>query len=135
MKEMKIVIVGGGGREHAFAVAFKKSKFVSKILAIPGNPGISKIAECKNIPINDLENIVRASQDFSADLVFIGPELPLVLGLKDKLDQVGIQAFGPTYQAAKLEGSKIFARNFCNKYEIPQPSYFICNTQCIICNM
>ena len=123
---MNILIVGGGGREHAIALAFSKSELVKRIVVAPGNPGIEEFAECKHIPVDDLDGLCILAKEIKADLVFIGPELPLVLGLKNKLDQISIQSFGPSKEASRLEGSKIFAREFCTKYHIPQPKYFKC---------
>ena len=114
---MNIFVIGGGGREHAITWALRKSKLVKRIVIAPGNPGIEKIAECRNIAIDDLNNLTKTAKEIKADLVFIGPELPLVLGLKNKLDELGIKAFGPSLEAAKLEGSKIFSRDFCKNIE------------------
>ncbi len=123
---MNILIVGSGGREHVIASTFIRSPLVKRVVVSPGNPGIKEIAECRNIPVDDLDGLVKLSIEIKADLVFIGPELPLVMGLKNKLDILSIKTFGPTLEAARLEGSKIFSRNFCKKYKIPQPHYFEC---------
>ncbi len=123
---MNILIVGSGGREHAITSILLSSPLTKKIIVAPGNPGIEEIAECRNIPIDDLNSLTKLAKEIKADLVFIGPELPLVLGLRNKLDTLGIKTFGPTFEAAKLEGSKIFSRDFCKKYKIPQPDYFEC---------
>ncbi len=123
---MNILVVGGGGREHAIAQSLSRSSLTKKIIVAPGNPGIKKFAECFPIPADDIDGQCKLAQDMNIDVVFIGPEIPLVLGLKDKLSDLGINAFGPSAKAAQLEGSKIFSRNFCKKYNIPQPDFKYC---------
>ena len=120
---MIILLVGSGGREHAIARAIKNSPLTSKLIITPGNPGMQKLGECKNIPVDDIEELCNLAKLIKADLVIIGPEVPLVRGLKNKLNDIGIKAFGPTAEAAMLEGSKTFSRNFCQKYNIPQPTF------------
>ena len=115
---MIILLVGSGGREHAIARAIKNSPLTNKLFITPGNPGMQKLGECKNIPVDDIEAICNLAKFIKANLVIIGPEVPLVKGLKNKLSDVGIKAFGPTAEAAMLEGSKTFSRNFCKKYNI-----------------
>jgi phosphoribosylamine---glycine ligase len=124
---MNILLVGSGGREHAIAHSLSKSPLTKKLIVAPGNPGIKKIAECYPIAADDIEGLCKLAKDKNIDLVFIGPEIPLVLGLKDKLLEIGIDAFGPSAKAAQLEGSKTFSRNFCKKYNIPQPNFTYCN--------
>ena len=120
---MNILIVGNGGREHAIAESVIKSKHTKKLYIAPGNPGISKIGKCIDIQINDIKKICNFAKETFIDLVIIGPEIPLVLGLKDELSKMSIKAFGPSADAAKLEGSKTFSRNFCKRYNIPQPKF------------
>ena len=124
---MNILVVGGGGREHAIAYSLSKSPLTKKLIVAPGNPGIETFAECYPIAADDIDGQCRLAKDIKADIVFIGPEIPLVLGLKDKLSEIGINAFGPSKEAAQLEGSKTFSRNFCKKYNIPQPNFKYCN--------
>ena len=124
---MNILVVGGGGREHAIAQSLSKSPLIKKLIASPGNPGIKNFAECYPIAADDIEGQCKLAKDKEIDLVFIGPEIPLVLGLKDKLSEIGIDAFGPSAKAAQLEGSKTFSRNFCKKYNIPQPNFTYCD--------
>ncbi len=124
---MNILVVGGGGREHAIAYSLSKSPLTKKLIVAPGNPGIEMFAECYPIAAEDIDGQCKLAKDIKADLVFIGPEIPLVLGLKDKLSEIGINAFGPSKEAAQLEGSKIFSRNFCKKYNIPQPNFKYCS--------
>ena len=123
---MNILVVGGGGREHAIAYSLSKSSSIKKLIVAPGNPGIETFAECCPIAADDIEGQCKIAKDMKADIVFIGPEIPLVLGLKDKLSEIGINAFGPSKEAAQLEGSKTFSRNFCKKYNIPQPNFKYC---------
>ena len=120
---MIILIIGSGGREHAIAKAIKNSPLISKLYITPGNPGMKNLGECKAIPVDDIEEICNLAKSIKADLVVIGPEVPLVKGLKNKLNQIGIKAFGPSAEAAILEGSNTFSRKFCKKYNIPQPTY------------
>ena len=120
---MIILLVGSGGREHAIARAIQNSPLTSKLFITPGNPGMQKLGECKNIPVDDIEGLCNLAKLIEANLVIIGPEVPLVKGLKNKLNDIGIKAFGPTAEAAMLEGSKTFSRIFCKKYNIPQPTF------------
>ena len=123
---MNILVVGGGGREHAIAASLSKSPLTTRLVVAPGNPGIETFAECYPIAADDISGQCKLARDIEADFVFIGPEIPLVLGLKDELLKLGINAFGPSKKAAQLEGSKIFSRNFCKKYNIPQPEFKYC---------
>ena len=124
---MNILVVGGGGREHAIAYSLSKSPLIKKLIVAPGNPGIETFAECYPVAADDIEGQCKLAKDMKADIVFIGPEIPLVLGLKDKLSEIGINAFGPSKEAAQLEGSKTFSRNFCKRYNIPQPNFKYCS--------
>ena len=120
---MRILVVGGGGREHALCWAISASSLCENLYCAPGNAGISKIAECIDIQANNIKEIVRFSLESSIDFVVIGPEVSLVLGLVDELEKLGIKAFGPTAGAAKLEGSKGFMKDLCIKYNIPTAAY------------
>ena len=124
---MNILVVGGGGREHAIAYSLSKSSSIKKLIVAPGNPGIETFAECYPIAADDIDGQCKLAKDMKADIVFIGPEIPLVLGLKDRLSEIGINAFGPSKEAAQLEGSKTFSRNFCKRYNIPQPNFKYCS--------
>ena len=124
---MNILVVGGGGREHAIAYSLSKSPLTKKLIVAPGNPGIETFAECYPIAADDIDGQCKLAKEMKADIVFIGPEIPLVLGLKDKLSEIGINAFGPSKEAAQLEGSKTFSRNFCKRYNIPQPNFKYCS--------
>ena len=123
---MNILVVGGGGREHAIAKSLSKSPLTTKLVVAPGNPGIETFAECIPIAADDISGQCKLARDIKADFVFIGPEIPLVLGLKDELLKLGISAFGPSKKAAQLEGSKTFSRNFCKRHNIPQPEFKYC---------
>ena len=123
---MNILVVGGGGREHAIAASLSKSPLTTKLVVAPGNPGIETFAECYPIAADDIPGQCQLAREIKADFVFIGPETPLVLGLKDELLKLGINAFGPSKNAAKLEGSKTFSRNFCKRHNIPQPEFKYC---------
>lgn len=120
---MKVLIVGGGGREHAIATAVKKSKRVSEIYAAPGNAGIAEIAECVDIKVMDFDKIADFAVSKAIDLVIVGPDDPLVGGLVDVLEARGIKAFGPRKNAAILEGSKAFSKDLMKKYNIPTAAY------------
>ena len=120
---MKVLIVGGGGREHAIATAVKKSKRGSEIYAAPGNAGIAEIAECVDIKVMDFDKIADFAVSKAIDLVIVGPDDPLVGGLVDVLEARGIKAFGPRKNAAILEGSKAFSKDLMKKYNIPTAAY------------
>lgn len=120
---MKVLIVGSGGREHAIAYALSKSKKVSEIHAIPGNPGISKIGTCHNGNVEDLNAILRFVEDNQIDMTVVGPEVPLCMGLADLLEEHNHLVFGPKKLAATLEGSKAFSKNFMKKHHIPTAMY------------
>ncbi len=124
---MNILVVGGGGREHAIAYSLSQSPLIKKLMVAPGNPGIETFAECFPIAADDIDGQCKLAKNMKADIVFIGPEIPLVLGLKDKFSEIGINAFGPSKEAAQLEGSKTFSRNFCKRYNIPQPNFKYCS--------
>lgn len=123
MKKNKVLIVGSGGREHAIAWKLAQSKAVSKIYCAPGNGGIRQYAECVPIKVDDIARIVDFAREKSIDLVVVGPELPLTLGLVDALEEVGIKAFGPSRKAAEIEGSKAFAKDLLQRYGIPTAKY------------
>lgn len=121
---MKVLIVGGGGREHAIAVSMKKSKRVDKLYCVPGNAGIAQIAECEpSIGVMEFDKIVAYAKEKAVDLVFVAPDDPLVGGLVDALEAAGIRTFGPRQNAAILEGSKAFSKDLMKKYNIPTAAY------------
>ena len=123
----KVLVVGGGGREHAIVHALSKSSKVDEIYAAHGNAGISKLAVCVNIKDTDVENIVAFAKAENIDLVVIGPEASLALGIVDKLQEEGIKVFGPKKDAAQIESSKEFAKDLMQKYNIPTARYKVFN--------
>ena len=120
---MKVLVIGSGGREHAIAYSLVKSPKVKELHAFPGNPGISKIGKCIKGSVEDLNGILELSKQEKYDLVVIGPEVPLCMGLADLLVDNGFKVFGPKQQAAQLEGSKAFSKRFMTKYNIPTAKY------------
>lgn len=120
---MKVMVVGGGGREHAIIKELKKSPEIDKLYALPGNGGISRDAECVNIGAKDIEGIVNFARDNKIDYAVVAPDDPLVLGAVDALNEIGVECFGPTKAAAIIEGSKVFSKNLMKKYGIPTAMY------------
>ncbi len=120
---MKILIVGGGGREHAIALKLAESSKVEKLYCAPGNGGISRIAECFDIKATDIEGITALAKKLEVDMVVVAPDDPLVMGMVDRLNAEGIRAFGPDKAAAIIEGSKVFSKELMKKYGIPTASY------------
>ena len=120
---MKILVVGSGGREHSLCWAIAASPLCDKLWCAPGNAGIAQEAECIAIAADDVDGLVDFAISQSVDLVVVGPEQPLVMGLVDRLEEMGIKAFGPRAAAAELEGSKGFMKDICAKYEIPTAAY------------
>ncbi len=120
---MKIMVVGGGGREHAIIKKLKESPKVDKIYALPGNGGIAADAECVAIGAKDLDGITKFAVDNKIDFAVVAPDDPLVLGAVDRLEEVGVPCFGPRANAAIIEGSKIFSKNLMKKYGIPTAAY------------
>jgi phosphoribosylamine---glycine ligase len=120
---MKVLVVGGGGREHAIVWKIAQSENLSSIYCAPGNGGISKIAKCVDIKATDIEGIVKFSKENGIDLVIVGPDDPLAMGMVDALEKEGIRAFGPTAKAAEIEASKAFSKDLMKKYNIPTAKY------------
>ncbi|MEC7890426.1 MAG: phosphoribosylamine--glycine ligase [Pseudomonadota bacterium] len=120
---MNILLIGGGGREHSIAEALSKSSKINELHCIPGNAGIEKIASCHNYDISNQQEILNFCENNNIDIVFIGPEIPLVEGLADYLNRNSFFTFGPNQKAAKLEGSKSFTKDMCKKYNIPTATY------------
>jgi phosphoribosylamine--glycine ligase len=116
---MNILVIGSGGREHAFCYALKKSAECKELYCAPGNPGIAKLAECVAIRPTDFDEIVEFCREKHINFVVVGPEAPLVAGISDFLEKRGIKVFGPTAAGAKLEASKAFTKEICEKANIP----------------
>jgi len=116
---MNVCVIGSGGREHALCYKIKQSKKLKKLFCLPGNPGTAKICENLAVDISDFNQIYISILEKKIDLVIVGPEVPLVNGIVDFLSEKKIKVFGPCKQASRLEGSKIFMKNLCKKFEIP----------------
>lgn len=124
---MKILIVGGGGREHALAWKISQNKNVDKIYCAPGNAGIDEIAQCIDIPQGDIEKLKEFALKEKIDLTVVGPEEPLVKGIVDLFQKHNLKIFGPSKDGAILEGSKVFAKNLMKKYNIPTADFKVFN--------
>jgi len=120
---MNVLVIGGGGREHAIVWKIAQSPKVKKIYCTPGNGGIAGLAECVNIKATDLNAIVDFAKNNSIDLAVVGPDDPLAMGLVDMLENAGIRTFGPEKKAAIIEASKVFSKELMKKYNIPTAKY------------
>ena len=118
-----ILVVGGGGREHAIIMKLAESKHVGKLYCTPGNGGISKYAECFNVSATDVDGVVALAKELKPDMVVVAPDDPLVLGMVDALQAEGFMTFGPKANAAIIEGSKVFSKELMKKYNIPTAFY------------
>jgi phosphoribosylamine--glycine ligase len=125
---MKILVIGGGGREHALVWALRRSAQVTEVLCAPGNGGIAELARCIPVDPGNLHEMVNLVAVEQPALTIVGPELPLSVGLVDELTKRGFRVFGPTQAAAKLETSKAFAKDFMQRHEIPTAAYAVCTT-------
>jgi phosphoribosylamine--glycine ligase len=123
---MKVLILGSGGREHALAWAVKRSKRVTEIVCAPGNGGIAQIARCVPVDLKDVAAMVCLAESEKSELIIVGPEVPLSLGIVDALQERGLRVFGPTRAAAMLESSKGFAKRFLQRHKIPTANYAVC---------
>lgn len=122
---MKVLVVGGGGREHALVWKIAQSPKVEKVYCAPGNPGIAAHAECLPVGAEDIEGLTAAAKEKNVDLVFVGPEAALTMGLTDRLAAEGINVCGPTADAARIEGSKAFAKDLMRRYNVPTGDYAV----------
>lgn len=120
---MKVLVVGGGGREHALVRKIKESKKVDEIFCTPGNGGISYDAKCFDVAATDIDGVVNLAKEIKADLVVVTPDDPLVAGMVDALNEAGFKTFGPRANAAIIEGSKVFSKELMQKYNIPTAEY------------
>ena len=120
---MDILVVGGGGREHAIVMKLAESPKVGKLYCTPGNGGISRYAECFDVAATDIEGVVALAKKLKVDMVAVAPDDPLVLGMVDALQAEGFKTFGPKKNAAIIEGSKVFSKDLMKKYNIPTAKY------------
>ena len=120
---MKILMVGGGGREHALIRKLLESEKVEKVYCAPGNGGISCDAECFSVGATDIDGMVSLAKELKVDCVFVAPDDPLAAGMVDAMEKEGIRAFGPRANAAIIESSKVFSKNLMKKYSIPTAGY------------
>ncbi|MEI7027981.1 phosphoribosylamine--glycine ligase [Paenibacillus sp. y28] len=120
---MKILVIGGGGREHAIIWSLKKSASVKQVYCAPGNAGIAQLAECVPLQVNQFEELSQFALDHAVDLVVVGPDDPLADGIVDHFEAKGIPTFGPRKNAAEIEGSKVFMKHLLKKYNIPTAAY------------
>jgi len=125
---MKVLVIGGGGREHAIAWALRKSSRVTEVVCAPGNAGIAQLARCIPVDLSNLDAMTSLAASEQPALTVIGPELPLSLGLTNELIHRGFRVFGPTKAAAQLETSKAFAKDFMQRHEIPTAAHAICTS-------
>ncbi|HEY2472586.1 MAG TPA: phosphoribosylamine--glycine ligase [Terracidiphilus sp.] len=123
---MKVLILGSGGREHALAWAVSRSPRVTEVVCAPGNGGIAEVARCVPVDMKDVNAMVRLAEIEQPSLTIVGPELPLSLGVVDAFRERGYRIFGPTRDAARLESSKAFAKQFMKRYQIPTANYAVC---------
>jgi phosphoribosylamine--glycine ligase len=126
---MKILVVGNGGREHALAWKIRQSPLLEELYCAPGNAGMATIADVVPIETSSIVEIADFAQTIGADLTVVGPELPMVLGIADEFQRRGLTIFCPSRAAAELEGSKVFAREFMQRHNIPSPRFEICPTK------
>lgn len=120
---MKVLVIGGGGREHAIIWKLAQSKNVSKIYCAPGNGGIADLAECVPIDVMDFEKLTKFAKENNIDLTVVAPDDPLAAGAVDAFEANGLRAFGPNKAAAIIEGSKSFSKDLMKKYNIPTADY------------
>jgi phosphoribosylamine---glycine ligase len=125
---MKVLVLGSGGREHALVWKLRQSPRVTKVYCAPGNGGVGDDAECLPVDIKSVTGIVKLADQLKPDLIVVGPELPLMLGVVDELTSRGFRVFGPTREASQLESSKSFAKEFMQRHRIPTAHYAICNS-------
>lgn len=125
---MNILLVGSGGREHALAWKIKQSPLLTRLIAAPGNPGIAGLCETRPVKVTDVDGLVALAREIAADLVVVGPESALEVGLADRLNALGIPCFGPTASAARLETSKAFSKDFLARHAMPTAAYGVFET-------
>ncbi|NLZ53337.1 MAG: phosphoribosylamine--glycine ligase, partial [Thermoanaerobacteraceae bacterium] len=122
---MKVLVIGGGGREHALVWKIAQSTGVNEVYCAPGNPGMKNLATFVNISIDDLKTLADFAEKNNIDLTVVGPEAPLVAGIVDEFEKRGLNIFGPCKAAAQIEGSKVFSKDLMKKYKIPTGEYHV----------
>jgi len=125
---VKILIVGGGGREHALCYALRKSAGVAEVYCAPGNPGIAELADCLPVSAGEIVELADLAEKLGIDLTVVGPELPLSLGIVDEFAKRDLPIFGPTRLATQIESSKVFAKEFCHRHGIPTAKAHVCGS-------
>lgn len=125
MSKRKVLVIGGGGREHALVWKIRHSPLVSRLYCAPGNAGIGEIAECVALKPEDIDGLVQFAEQEAIELTVVGPELPLSLGIVDRFEAEGLRIFGPNRQAAQLEASKAFTRKLLQEHQVPSPDFAI----------
>lgn len=125
---MRVLVVGGGGREHSICWKLRQSEELSELFCAPGNPGIAEVADCVPIAADEIGKLADFSSDLEIDLTVVGPEMPLTLGIVDEFDRRGLAIFGPRQAAAELEGSKVFAKEFMGRHKIPTAEFEVAHT-------
>jgi phosphoribosylamine--glycine ligase len=125
---MRVLVLGSGAREHAIVHALRRSSGVSDVFAAPGNPGIAQAADLLPVSANDLPGVAEAAEDLRVDVTIVGPEVPLAMGVCDEFYRRGLRLFGPRRAAAELESSKVFAKEFCQRHDIPTAKATVVHT-------
>src|SRR6202789_2064634 len=128
-ERMKVLVIGAGGREHAWVCSISRSRRVSEVVCAPGNAGIAQLARCIPASQKDLDDLLRVTAAERPDLVVVGPELPLSLGLVDELQRRSIPVFGPRQKAAQMESSKAFATLFMQRHQRPTAAYAVATSE------
>lgn len=128
MMNMKVLVIGSGGREHAIAWKLSLSRHAERIYAVPGNAGIAEVATCLSADLEDVDGLAELARQIGADLTVVGPEAPLVAGIADAFAARGLNLVGPSRLAARLEGSKVFAKQFMWRHSIPTARFAICES-------
>src|SRR5437016_2421838 len=125
---MKVLVIGGGGREHALVWKLAQSSHVDRIYCAPGNAGIARLAECINLKPGDVDGLTNFAAAQKIDLTIVGPEAPLIAGIVDRFEARGLPVFGPATDPARIEGSKVFSKQLMTRYGIPTADYVVCDT-------
>src|SRR5581483_11349567 len=125
---MRVLVIGGGGREHALVWKIAQSPLVQKIYCAPGNAGIAKLAECVPLKPTNLYGLADFAEQNQIDLTIVGPEAPLIAGIVDKFEARGLPIFGPSTDPARIEGSKVFAKKLMQTSGIPTAEFWICDS-------